>query len=125
MSYSTKFECTVYDADFNSWYKAQCRIAKEIANLPYFLSFGEHPMGDVLMEQVLPSEGLKWYTWQEDMVSISVKYPEQFIKLHGEGEDEDNDVWDAYFLNGKMALYYWEDGREPTFNEADLKEVMQ
>lgn len=42
----------------------------------------------------------KWYSWVEDMKELSKIFPETVFKLHGEGEEND-DLWDAYFKNGK------------------------
>ena len=43
----------------------------------------------------------KWYDHDEDMKEISAKFPGVLFVLHGEGE-ESCDLWDAYYLNGKM-----------------------
>ena len=48
-------------------------------------------------------ERCKWYEWEEDLRAFSVKHPDVLFKLHGEGE-ESEDIWDAYFQNGKMQL---------------------
>jgi len=45
----------------------------------------------------------KWYEWQPDMVKLSKKFRNVLFKLHGEGEEND-DIWDAYFLNGKYQI---------------------
>lgn len=46
-------------------------------------------------------EETKWYEHEEDMKFLSLQFPEVLFKLHGEGE-ENGDVWDKYFMNGKM-----------------------
>jgi hypothetical protein len=43
----------------------------------------------------------KWYSCDHDMIAVSLEIPNVLFTLHGEGE-ESGDIWDAYFLNGKM-----------------------
>lgn len=43
----------------------------------------------------------KFYNHEETLVKISLKYPEYIFKLHGVGENE-GDLWDKYFKNGKI-----------------------
>lgn len=35
------------------------------------------------------------------MLLLSKEFPDVLFKLHGEGEDNE-DIWDKYFMNGKM-----------------------
>lgn len=49
-------------------------------------------------------ESCKWYECEDDMVEISKSYPELIFKIHGEGE-ENTDIWDAYFKNGKKQVH--------------------
>lgn len=46
-------------------------------------------------------ECIKWYEHEEDFRKFSMKHPEILFSLHGEGE-ESEDIWKAYFKNGKM-----------------------
>ena len=46
-------------------------------------------------------DSLKWYEHEEEMVELSKRFPTTLFTLHGEGEDN-ADVWDKYFLNGKI-----------------------
>lgn len=46
-------------------------------------------------------ESCKWYDHEDDMKWLSKEYSGTVFKLHGEGE-ESGDLWDKYFLNGKM-----------------------
>lgn len=45
-------------------------------------------------------EPQKWYTYAEDMIAISEKFPELVFQLNGEGE-EPGDIWVKYYKNGK------------------------
>lgn len=46
----------------------------------------------------------KWYDWKENMQAMSKVFPDVLFKLHGEGE-ETGDIWDAYFLAGKVQVH--------------------
>lgn len=46
-------------------------------------------------------EDISWYDYEEDMRAHSLKHPNTLFKMHGQGEEND-DMWKAYFLNGKM-----------------------
>lgn len=50
------------------------------------------------------SESCKWYDHDKDMIAMSLSFPDVLFKLHGEGE-ESGDIWDAYYLNGKMQTH--------------------
>lgn len=46
-------------------------------------------------------DSVKWYNHDEDMIKLSLEFPEIVFTLHGEGEETD-DRWKKYYLNGKM-----------------------
>lgn len=46
-------------------------------------------------------EESQWYDHEEEMKESSEKFPDVLFKLHGEGEDN-GDLWNKYFMNGKM-----------------------
>jgi len=43
----------------------------------------------------------KWYSWDEDMVKLSLAYPDVIFELFGDGEETD-DVWKAVIYRGKI-----------------------
>lgn len=43
----------------------------------------------------------KWYDNEDDMCLLSKEFPDVLFKLHGEGENNE-DIWNKYFMNGKM-----------------------
>lgn len=47
------------------------------------------------------TDDIKWYNHEDDMKSISLRFPRVLFILKGEGEDT-GDIWIKYFLNGKM-----------------------
>jgi hypothetical protein len=46
-------------------------------------------------------ESIKWYCCEDDMRVYSTNHPQVLFLLEGEG-DENDDVWRAYFQDGKM-----------------------
>lgn len=46
-------------------------------------------------------ESCKWYEYETDMRKMSEEIRQVLFTLHGAGE-ESEDIWNAYFLNGKM-----------------------
>jgi hypothetical protein len=46
-------------------------------------------------------DSTKWYEHEKDLREFSLKHPKTLFTLHGEGE-ENSDIWDKYFMNGKM-----------------------
>jgi len=45
----------------------------------------------------------KWYDWKEDLKELSNRYQGFLFELIGVGE-ETEDIWKAFFLNGKCQL---------------------
>ena len=75
---------------------------------------GEDPSGLTEEEHIKAIESLseysclfrdccKWYDESEDMTKYSLLYPTTIFVISGEGE-ENGDLWEAYFLNGKMQM---------------------
>lgn len=44
---------------------------------------------------------IKWYDHDDDMLKLSLQFPDNVFDLYGEGE-EATDMWHTYYKNGKM-----------------------
>ena len=60
----------------------------------------------------------KWYDWDKDMLLLSTRFPKAVFCLHGDGE-ETEDMWDAYFKNGRTQFCHAEISYPP-YDEASL-----
>lgn len=60
---------------------------------------------DVLSDVIYDSYESSWTDHERDMKGLSYEIYDVVFCLHGEGEDR-SDVWDKYFLNGKMQRCY-------------------
>lgn len=68
---------------------------------------------------IVNGESIKWYDCEENMIELSLLYPNHLFIVNGEGENYD-DVWRHYFKDGKGAKYKAE-VVFPEFNPNDLK----
>lgn len=48
-----------------------------------------------------------WYDHEQDMRLLSAKFPDMVFWLSGHGDDAE-DIWDKYFIGGKMQACYAE-----------------
>lgn len=76
---------------------------------------GEETYGPSLHEQVeleleeiagwnhMFDEACKWYEWEDNMKTLSRKFPQAVFQLNGEGEEQ-GDIWIAFFENGKKVF---------------------
>lgn len=62
----------------------------------------------------------KWHEHEEEMREVSNKFTDVLFHLHGEGEDE-TDVWDKYFKNGKQQTCRAKLIPPPPFDETQLR----
>lgn len=64
-----------------------------------------HPdaIGYALLRCGSTSESCKWYEHEEDMKTLSIRFPGVLFTLSGDGE-ESGDIWKKYFLDGKMQI---------------------
>lgn len=47
------------------------------------------------------SEFIKWYDYEDDMLTLSHRFPDILFTLYGNGED-DEDMWCAYYYDGAV-----------------------
>lgn len=87
MGYYTSFEILTSSNEVIDWMEE---------NLDEFY-YGERLEGDGYP----PVVHSKWYSWKDDMLSVSAVFPEEFIEVRGTGEDR-ADVWLAIFKGGKV-----------------------
>jgi hypothetical protein len=53
-------------------------------------------------EPLFGYEGVKWYSYDDDMKVVSQKYPSLTFELEGEGE-ESGDFWRSWYKNGRSV----------------------
>ena len=82
MGYYTDFKLSVSGGDVEA-------IAKDLSEISTYEWDDELTLYDA-----------KWYGHQEDMIALSLKYPEVMFCLSGDGE-ENGDLWKCYYKNGK------------------------
>lgn len=66
-----------------------------------YLAQTEYGIRSAVDENGYTRDSLKWYEWPNDMKRVSELLPDLLFTLHGEGE-ETGDMWNAYFLGGKV-----------------------
>lgn len=100
MGYCTTFSLTWSRLAGNNRdeYELDAKIAVAIkeANDKDGSLYGVTPEGESM-------DSCKWYDHEKDMKAFSKKFPNVLFTLHGEGE-EAGDVWNKYFVNGKMQV---------------------
>lgn len=67
----------------------------------------------------LYGERCKWYEHDEDMIKLSLQFPETVFCLYGEGE-ESGDLWYKYYKNGKKQICE----AKITFDEYDESQLV-
>lgn len=65
-------------------------------------------------------ESATWYGCNKNMCKVSLHFKDTLIKIHGEGEEND-DIWDAWYLNGKYVQKQYK-LIAPTLNLSEMKE---
>jgi hypothetical protein len=77
--------------------------------------------GFLTIEQLVngETEDMKWYDYHEEMIELSLKYPEYVFTLDGQGE-EPGDIWRSFYKNGKFHDWTLEYDL-PNFDELQLK----
>lgn len=108
MGYYTRYELKVNEG--NSYLMAK-KMLEECDGSDRFYAFEraledfvedlDEKSGNDFILSLVSGEEVKWYEHEEDMKFLSQQFPDILFKLHGEGE-ENGDIWDKYFMNGKM-----------------------
>ena len=108
MGYYTRYELEVKEG--NSYLIAS-KMFEECSSSDKFYAF-EYALEDFIKDLdeksgngfslfLESTDETKWYEHEDDMKFLSNQFPDILFKLHGEGEEK-GDVWDKYFINGKM-----------------------
>lgn len=128
MGYYTRYDLSVQsNGQYNSY-----DVAKYISeqneqsdkfyafeySLKEFLTDLDNLAGTVYALELESDDECKWYDHEKEIKELSRKFPEIIFKLHGEGE-ENGDVWDKYFRDGKMQVCNAEMSIPP-FDESKL-----
>lgn len=90
MGYYTRYKLTVVNQDHNQY-----------ALLTQFMATKPETSEGYEWREVfnMTSDNIKWYSYRQDVLNLSVEYPDLVFKLHGDGE-EPGDMWNHYFKNG-------------------------
>lgn len=104
MGYCTRFELTTK----NNKYKVSEiteYMMKKWCGLDKYYPFKRYLDDYLLDENVYDLElgitdSYKWYSYDEEMLELSKKFPETVFCLYGDGE-EGLDVWRKYYKDGK------------------------
>ena len=90
----------------------ECNIAALIARHPQHFNVDKLTVGKIQksLEKIVDTKCIKigertdqitWYNHEEDMVKLSLLYPEVSFQIDGEGE-EAGDIWRATVKNGEF-----------------------
>lgn len=92
MGYYTYFSLRIVDEKDLELDKPE--IIKKIRNMSESIRYALNEDGD-------SGDSCKWYEWEKEMLEISKKFPNNILKMCGDGE-ESGDKWIAYIMNGKI-----------------------
>ena len=130
MGYYTRYSMEIQDIDnkgYDSYKIAKYMLDKQ-EEFDRFYAF-EYELKDFVRNKDTESrtrcelslysdDECKWYNNEDDMLLLSKEFPDVLFKLHGEGQDNE-DIWDKYFMNGKMQ-YCPAEIMYPPFDRAKL-----
>lgn len=129
MSYLTNYEIEFRGAeeDANS---CDCEFDREISNFCPMCGASNKKIStrEKLMNEIFDivgydpfEEDCKWYDHNQDMMIISIRYPNILFVLNGIGE-EYGDFWKKYYKNGGVQTCQAEISYDK-FDEFKLKEI--
>lgn len=114
MGYATAFDITLLTPDGKSDIEDP-----EIYDKAVELLRGMDVVGYALDDSLGCNDAVNWFSHEEDMLEVSKLMPDVLFCLHGEGDDN-RDIWNQYFLNGKTQLCVAEI-KIPPFDPEKLK----
>lgn len=103
MGYYTRYDMSVYEGSYNP-YEIVKFMSEKNKECGAYYAFNHDLRNTFDGISVLPLEGddeCEWDGHEKEMCDLSKVFPDVVFKLHGEGE-ENGDIWDKYFMNGKM-----------------------
>ena len=74
---------------------------------------------NIIESDMYMTDSVKWYTHEQDMKSLSRRYPNKVFRLEGEGEDN-GDKWVKYFQSGMIQRERQPPWTPPPFNPRAL-----
>lgn len=95
MGYYSTFKIAIHDKDMNEIYNTKI-VGDIFEELEESCGYNR-----LVFEGV---QDVKWYSHQEDMIAISLQYPEYTFFVERMGEDR-TDYWHCYYRAGKQAAY--------------------
>lgn len=100
MGYYTNFTLDCYDNRANSFdISFEADFGKALTAALHEINPGY--FDDDFDLKTLSDDSLKWYDHDEDMVKLSLRFPDYTFILEGEGEDN-GDLWRAVYHNGQL-----------------------
>lgn len=112
MGYYTKYSMEVKEGNYNSFKVAKFMFDQNEESdkfypfsyaLKKFLEDMDEQQGEGYALTLGFEDETKWYDNEKDMKLLSKEFQEVVFHLHGIGE-ENEDVWDKYFKNGKVQI---------------------
>ena len=104
MGYYTYYSMEARNVKDESEYESLVEALKEAGLFTYDDQWGPFDSSDFDAAKqsafFRPTDEAKWYDHTYDMVKFSKLFPNITFKLHGEGEERD-DNWNKYFHDGK------------------------
>lgn len=110
MGYCTRYDMSIYEGDYNSYEIVKYMSEKNKECGAYYafrydlrntLDRLYHQSGAVYVLSLEGDDECGWDEHEKEMCDLSKVFTDVVFKLHGEGE-ENGDIWDKYFMNGKM-----------------------